>query len=180
MLRSRRVCLSRGRRPGMGTTATSNGDEAPDPQQPNAPATSLPQSKPTAPTPDEGAAPEVPARVRARRRLPLPSVQTNFVEVPFTVKDKSGKLVPGLTWRDVRVYENGLRQQMSALYGGSVAAVGGAGDRPEPDVRQHGEGERCHERAVRMRFHPMTRLRSLRTTMGRRCVLTLRRDRATG
>jgi VWFA-related protein len=40
-------------------------------------------------------------------------VNTNFVEVPFTVKDNKGKLVPGLTWRDIRIYENGLRQQMS-------------------------------------------------------------------
>jgi VWFA-related protein len=40
-------------------------------------------------------------------------VQTNFVEVPFTVKDNKGKLVPGLTPRDVRVYENGLRQQLA-------------------------------------------------------------------
>ena len=30
--------------------------------------------------------------------------------VPFTVKDNHGVLVPGLTWRDVRVFENGLRQ----------------------------------------------------------------------
>ena len=101
-----------GTRPGMGTTATSNGDEAPDPQQPNAPTTSLPQTKPTASTPDEGAAPEVPAVGQGAKAFTLPSVQVNFVEVPFTVKDKSGKLVPGLTWRDVRVYENGLRQQM--------------------------------------------------------------------
>ncbi len=37
-------------------------------------------------------------------------VQVNFVEIPFTVKDAKGSLVPGLTARDVRVYENGLRQ----------------------------------------------------------------------
>jgi VWFA-related protein len=37
---------------------------------------------------------------------------TQFVEIPFTVKDSKGKQVYGLTWRDVRVYENGLRQQM--------------------------------------------------------------------
>jgi VWFA-related protein len=37
-------------------------------------------------------------------------VQVNFVQVPFTVKDSKGQLVPGLTWRDVHVYENGLRQ----------------------------------------------------------------------
>jgi len=42
----------------------------------------------------------------------LPSVNVQFVEIPFTVKDAKGKLVPGLTPRDVRVYENGLRQQM--------------------------------------------------------------------
>ncbi len=39
-------------------------------------------------------------------------VFTNFVEVPFTVKDSKGVLVPGLTYRDVRVYENGLQQQI--------------------------------------------------------------------
>jgi VWFA-related protein len=39
-------------------------------------------------------------------------VQANLVIVPFTVKDNKNHLVPGLTWRDVRVYENGLRQQM--------------------------------------------------------------------
>ena len=42
-------------------------------------------------------------------------MQTNFVEVPFTVKDNKGNLVAGLTWRDVRVYENGLRQQLACF-----------------------------------------------------------------
>ena len=37
----------------------------------------------------------------------------NFVEVPFTVKDKKGKLVTGLTSRDVRVYENNVLQHIS-------------------------------------------------------------------
>ena len=40
-------------------------------------------------------------------------VQTNFVEIPFTVKDSKGAEVAGLTWRDVRVYENNLRQQLA-------------------------------------------------------------------
>jgi VWFA-related protein len=35
------------------------------------------------------------------------------VEVPFTVKDNKGQLIPGITWRDVRVYENGYRQHLS-------------------------------------------------------------------
>jgi VWFA-related protein len=37
----------------------------------------------------------------------------NFVEIPFTVKDSKGQLVPGLTSNDVRVFENGLRQHIS-------------------------------------------------------------------
>ena len=36
--------------------------------------------------------------------------KVNFVEIPFTVKDNKGHEVPGLTWRDVRIYENNLRQ----------------------------------------------------------------------
>jgi VWFA-related protein len=37
-------------------------------------------------------------------------VHVDAVDVPFTVKDSKGKLVPGLTARDVQVYENGLLQ----------------------------------------------------------------------
>jgi VWFA-related protein len=37
-------------------------------------------------------------------------LSVHYHEIPFTVKDSKGKLVPGLTWRDVRVYENGLLQ----------------------------------------------------------------------
>jgi VWFA-related protein len=39
-------------------------------------------------------------------------VGVNFVQIPFTVKDKSGALVPALSWRDVRVFENGTRKQL--------------------------------------------------------------------
>jgi len=97
-----------GARPGMGTTRDSNGDPA---GQDKAPGTSLPQS-PTAPKVDDGPPPEVPDATQGPKAFTL-RVQTNFVEVPFTVKDKKGRLVPGITWRDVRIYENGLRQQMS-------------------------------------------------------------------
>ena len=37
---------------------------------------------------------------------------TTEVTVPVTVKDTKGKLVPGLTWRDFRVYENGTPQNL--------------------------------------------------------------------
>ena len=41
------------------------------------------------------------------------SVNVQFHQIPFTVKDSKGHLVPGLTWRDVRVYENGLQQHIA-------------------------------------------------------------------
>ena len=40
-------------------------------------------------------------------------MHTNFVEIPFTVKDSKGNEVAGLTPHDVRVYENNLRQQLA-------------------------------------------------------------------
>ena len=43
---------------------------------------------------------------------PTLHVAVNFVEVPVTVKDSKGKQVPGLTWRDFRVFENGQRQNL--------------------------------------------------------------------
>ncbi len=38
------------------------------------------------------------------------SLNVQYHAIPFTVKDKKGHLVPGLTYRDVRVYENGVLQ----------------------------------------------------------------------
>ncbi len=38
---------------------------------------------------------------------------TTFVEVPVTVKDSKGRLVPGLTYRDFQVYENDTREPMA-------------------------------------------------------------------
>jgi VWFA-related protein len=75
-----------------------------------APGTSLPAT-PTPQTPvDNTPAPELPAPGDATAAMQPLRIQVNFVEVPFTVKDAHGNLVPGLTWRDVRVYENGVRQ----------------------------------------------------------------------
>ncbi len=90
--------------------STSAPADAPDGQP--APGATLPSS----PTPtssaqepdDSGPPPE--SHVTAAMR-----VRVNFVTVPFTVKDSKGQLVPGLTPRDVRVYENGLRQHMAVF-----------------------------------------------------------------
>ncbi len=101
--------------PGKGTTPESNGDapKAVDPQQKEAPTSSLSDPNPKANPADhsdDGAAPELPAP--GQGPATLFRATTNFVEVPFTVKDSKGQLVPALTWRDIRVYENNSRQQL--------------------------------------------------------------------
>ena len=91
--------------PGKGTTADSNGDST---------------SQDGAAVPDklgQAAAQkdqeqEIPPDTTSGPQYIL-HVQTNFVEIPFTVKDNKGNQVAGLTWRDVRVYENNLRQQLA-------------------------------------------------------------------
>lgn len=96
--------------------STSAPAEATEP----APGAALPSS----PTPtssaqepdDSGPPPE--GHMTAAIRIPV-----NFVEVPFTVKDSKGQSVPGLTWRDVRVYENGLRQHMAVFSGTDPAPL---------------------------------------------------------
>jgi VWFA-related protein len=103
--------------PGKGTTPNSNGDSSstathPDDQQ-DAPGTTLPSSpaKGTA-QPDNEAPPELPAPGQAPQVFTIRGAGVNFVEVPFTVKDSKNQPVPGLTWRDVRVFENGYRQHL--------------------------------------------------------------------
>ena len=106
--------------PGSGTTPDSNGSAPTSGTAPGggsgaaeqAPGTSLPASRPA--QADDGPQPDLPGPGQGASAFTL-NVQTNFVEVPFTVKDSKGQLVPGLTWRDVRVYENGLRQKMSVF-----------------------------------------------------------------
>jgi VWFA-related protein len=77
------------------------------------PGNSLPSS-PTAPAPqDEGPPPEIPGPGQASGMLKsLGTVNVRFIELPFTVKDSKGKLVPGLRWQDVRVYEDGVKQDV--------------------------------------------------------------------
>ena len=58
--------------------------------------------------PDDGPPPEG----TTANAFKLASVNVTFVQVPFTVKDSKNHLVPGLTWRDVRIYENNVRQQL--------------------------------------------------------------------
>ncbi len=103
--------------PGKGTTTTSNGEvgrSAPvDPDQPS-PGTSLPDSpQQNAADRDAGPQPDLPGGGDYAAYTLRTNV--NFVDIPFTVKDKKGALVPGLDWREIRVYENGLRQRMQVF-----------------------------------------------------------------
>ena len=96
--------------PGKGTTLTSNGDTTPTGDK-NAPPSQLPAQPET--HPDDGQQPQLPAAGQGAKMFTLAGPTVNFVQIPFTVKDSKGQLVPAITWRDVRVYENGLRQQLS-------------------------------------------------------------------
>jgi len=96
--------------PGMGTTPTSKGDHAPADQQQQGPPSSLPPA--TQQPAGQEAPPELPAPGQGADAFKL-VVRTNFVEVPFTVKDNKQRLVPGITWREVRIYENNIPQRIS-------------------------------------------------------------------
>ena len=108
--------------PGQGTASTSSG-------MTTAPAETLPEDQfqpgvgyklpstaaDSLPDEDPGAAPDLPATPIGSEGLTNAGtlrLRVNYVEVPFTVRDSKGRLVPGLTWRDVRVYENNVRQQL--------------------------------------------------------------------
>lgn len=83
-----------------------NGGVVPTNQLPSTP---VPQQKPG----DQEAPPEIPTAANAvQAAYTLATVHVDYVQIPFTVKDSKGNLVPDLTWRDVRVYENGLRQHI--------------------------------------------------------------------
>jgi VWFA-related protein len=91
----------------MGTSAPTNADQAPAGQE-KAPGTTLPSTPTqTQPAQDEGPPPE-----QGSEAFKL-VVRSNFVEVPFTVKDNKQRLVPGITWREVRVYENNVPQRLA-------------------------------------------------------------------
>lgn len=95
--------------PGRATTPANN-DDQPPPAQPAPPA-----SNPPSATPQEAPQQE-PPEIGHEEGKPfvLPPVGVNIVDVPVTVRDKKGALVPGLTWRDFRVYEN--KQRMNITY----------------------------------------------------------------
>jgi VWFA-related protein len=76
------------------------------------PGNALPGSPAAAPQ-DDGPPPEIAGPGEASGMLrTITRVNVQFIELPFTVKDSKGKLVPGLRWQDVRVYEDGVKQDV--------------------------------------------------------------------
>jgi VWFA-related protein len=82
--------------------AADNGGYTPGTTLPSAPAAAAQNQ-------DDGPAPEVPAAGQGPNAFNKYVSNVQLVELPFTVKDSKGHLVPGLTWRDVRVFEDGTR-----------------------------------------------------------------------
>src|SRR5579859_3268142 len=90
----------------------------PKPQTPG----QFPQDAPPAPknshdaTPTPTPVPAAPVNnsgvVMDRSQLPTLSVRVNFVQVPVTVKDNTGRLVAGLNSNEFKVYEDGVLQQL--------------------------------------------------------------------
>lgn len=103
--------LLQGVTPGKGAPAPASTDLLPPADQ-SAPSSALPAT-PAAPktfAPDDQAGP--PPEITDAKTFTIHK-QVDFVEIPFTVKDSKNRLVPGLDWREVRVYENNVRQHMS-------------------------------------------------------------------
>jgi VWFA-related protein len=89
--------------PGKGTTSTSNGDDS------EAPPASAAATPAAAQAPEDN---QPPVETEGRDAF-LIRVTANFVDIPFTVKDSKGRLVPGLKQRDIQVYENGVYQNIT-------------------------------------------------------------------
>jgi VWFA-related protein len=88
------------------------GPAVPQPQTPGTDQAPVPSNLapplPPEQHPDDGPPPEG----STANSFKLAAVNVQFVQVPFTVKDSKGRLVPGLTWRDVRLYENNTREPL--------------------------------------------------------------------
>ena len=95
--------------PGRGTTPDSKGNTSSTSQDNSVPG-KLPET--AAQKAEEGQQPEVPPAGQGPQAFTL-TVRTNFVEIPFTVKDNKGNLVSGISPREIRVYESNVRQQLA-------------------------------------------------------------------
>lgn len=88
---------------------------APDAANPDQPQSATPPKATAAPEPQEDQPQQEAPEIGNKGSNPyiLPPAGVNIVVVPVTVRDSKGKLVPGLTYRDFRVYENKERQRIT-------------------------------------------------------------------
>jgi VWFA-related protein len=99
--------------PGSGTTAApppgSQDQETPQSQPP-----SPPSAPPNSSQPDnfQQTPPEMP---KPGEQIYTIHRAVNYVDVPVTVRDKHHQLVPGLTWRQFKIYEDGQRQWIAVF-----------------------------------------------------------------
>lgn len=98
-------------KPGGGTPReTPQTGTTPPAQEPAVPPPAPPPAK------DEGQpnAPAIPESGQGAQDLGYRiRLNVNFVQVPVTVKDSKGKLVPGLTYRDFKIFENDTREPLT-------------------------------------------------------------------
>jgi VWFA-related protein len=93
--------------PGQGSAEPIDGSSSSSAAEPAAAA------PPPPPDNFQNAPPEMPAAGQGTDALgKVIHLNVNFVEVPVTVKDSKGHQVPGLTWRDFKIFENGERENM--------------------------------------------------------------------
>ena len=97
--------------PGKGAPSSS-GAPVDDGFNGAAPATTLPANTAGDLPATSDPAPDIKPELGPGGRVQTIRANVNFVQIPFTVKDKTGALVPALDWREVRVFENGLRKQI--------------------------------------------------------------------
>lgn len=98
--------------PGSGTTSSSTApDQAPQDQGPQD-QTQPPAQQHTQPDNFQQQPPEMPKPGQPGFTIP---VTVNYIDVPVTVRDKHHQLVPGLTWRQFKVYEDGQRMRIAVF-----------------------------------------------------------------
>ena len=103
--------------PGKGTTPTDNGSGSSSTATDDQEQINVPSSLPAAekPDPEGDKAPVIPEAGKYEDTISTLRLRVNYVEIPFSVKDNKGRLVPGLQPREIHVYENNVRQHMQVF-----------------------------------------------------------------
>jgi VWFA-related protein len=97
--------------PGKGSAPEAVQSAPPPPSTPQSSSSSDAQSAPQQDNTPQQEAPEIPKPGETGAFLIRQTI--TYVDVPVTVRDKKHVLVPGLTWRQFKVYEDGSRQRIA-------------------------------------------------------------------